>query len=596
MVSSWTGPNGQGTKFSKQLKPGDYVVIRGSSYRVDGIISDTQMVIFPDYRGPSANAVPVTKTVETEWKQTDWNIDRCDGTGKTGYNLDPTKMQMFYMDYSWYGAGFIRWGFRALNGDVIYAHKIPNNNQNAEAYMRSGNLPARYEVNTVATSTTTTKTLSSGETTMYVAEAPTKFPPSGTLRVKSSTSATAGAQEYVNYTGKTEFVQDIISVDAGNVITVASTTGLAPGGQQTIVFDVPFSNISANKTYFIATVPSSTTFQITDVQGSSTGLTLTQQVGSALSPLARAQSGAFTGLTREGAGATGVNLTMVAGQSSGTVSSATGIQKGQRVIGSDVPADTFVHSISGTNIVLSKAVTSTNPTSITFSPLGAGSAQTFTYNATQPTSVELISATSVPDISHWGSSVIMDGRLDEDRAYVYTAATKLQRGIGSGQTRSILALRVAPSVDNGIVGGFGERELVNRMQLLLRQVDISSNGKFFVELVLNPNIDISATWLNVGGTSLAQYAVLNNNSSLVGGEVIFGFYSDNGVNQYSLKDVKEIANSILGGGTSNFAATTPPNPTGVFPDGPEVLAIRARNLTNNTRNIDARFSWTEAQA
>ena len=596
LVSSWTGPNGQGTKFSKQLKPGDYIVIRGSSYRVDGIISDTQLVIFPNYRGSAASAVPVTKTVETEWKQTDWNIDRCDGTGKTGYNLDPTKMQMFYMDYSWYGAGFIRWGFRALNGDVIYAHKIPNNNQNTEAYMRSGNLPARYEVNTVATSTTTTRTLSSGETTMYVAEAPTKFPPTGTLRVKTSTSATAGTQEYVNYTGKTEFIQDVISVDAGNVITVASTTGLSPGGQQTIVFDIPFSNISANKTYFIATVPSSTTFQITDVQGSSTGLTITQQVGSALSPLSRAQSGAFTGLIREAAGASSVNLTMASAQSAGTVSSGTGIQKGQRVIGGDVPADTFVHSISGTNLVLSKAVTSTNPTSITFAPLGAGSAQTFTYSATQPTSVELISATSVPEISHWGSSVIMDGRLDEDRAYVYTAATKLQRGIGSGNTRSILALRVAPSVDNGIIGAFGERELVNRMQLLLRQVDISSNGKFFVELVLNPNIDISATWLNVGGTSLAQYAVLNNNSSLVGGETIFGFYSDNGVNQYSLKDVKEIANSILGGGTSNFSATTAPNPTGVFPDGPEVLAIRASNLTNNTRNIDARFSWTEAQA
>ena len=107
------------------------------------------MVIFPDYRGPSAGNVPVTKTVETEWEQADWNIDRCDGTGKTGYTIDPTKMQMFYMDYSWYGAGFVRWGFRALNGDIIYAHKIPNNNQNTEAYMRSGNLPARYEVNTI---------------------------------------------------------------------------------------------------------------------------------------------------------------------------------------------------------------------------------------------------------------------------------------------------------------------------------------------------------------------------------------------------------------------------------------------------------------
>ena len=596
LVSSWTGPNGQGTKFSKQLKPGDYVVIRGSSYRVDGIISDTQMVIFPDYRGPSANAVPVTKTVETEWKQADWNIDRCDGTGKTGYNLDPTKMQMFYMDYSWYGAGFIRWGFRALNGDVIYAHKIPNNNQNAEAYMRSGNLPARYEVNTIASSTTTTKTLSSGETTMYVAEAPTKFPTSGTLRVKSSTSATAGAQEYVNYTGKTEFIQDVISVDAGNVITVASTTGLAPGGQQTIVFDVPFSNISANKTYFIATVPSSTTFQITDVQGSSTGLTLTQQVGSALSPLARAQSGAFTGLTREGAGASGRNLTMAAGQSSGTVSSAAGIQKGQRVIGSNVPADTFVHSISGTNITLSKAVTSTNPTGITFSPLGAASAQTFTYNAAQPTSVELISATSVPDISHWGSSVIMDGRLDEDRAYVYTVGTKTQRNISSGQTRAILALRVAPSIDNGIQGNFGARELINRMQLVLRQVDISATGKFFVELVLNPRPDVNNTWLPVGGTSLAQYAVLSTNTDLLGGEVIFGFYADNDVKSYDLGDVKEISNSILGGGFDNYNTSTAPNPTGIFPDGPEVLAVRVTNIAGGNRSVDARFSWTEAQA
>ena len=70
-------------------------------------------------------------------------------------------MQMFYMDYSWYGAGFIRWGFRAENGNVIYAHKIPNNNANTEAYMRSGNLPARYEVSTVPPSTTTTKTISS---------------------------------------------------------------------------------------------------------------------------------------------------------------------------------------------------------------------------------------------------------------------------------------------------------------------------------------------------------------------------------------------------------------------------------------------------
>ena len=104
----------------------------------------------------------------------------------------------------------------------------------------------------------------------------------------------------------------------------------------------------------------------------------------------------------------------------------------------------------------------------------------------------------------------MDGRLDNDRAYVYTVGTKTQRNISSGQTRAILALRVAPSIDNGIQGNFGTRELINRMQLVLRQVDISATGKFFVELVLNPVPDTNNTWEPVGGTSLAQYAVLSS--------------------------------------------------------------------------------------
>jgi hypothetical protein len=605
LLSSYTGPNLQGTKFTKQLKPGDYIVLRGSSYRVDGIISDTQLVIFPDYRGPSSNNIVVTKTVETEWNQGDWNIDRCDGTGKTGYNLDPTKMQMFYMDYSWYGAGFIRWGFRALNGDVIYAHKIPNNNQNTEAYMRSGNLPARYEVNTIPPKTIATRTFTSGDSTLYVADSFTKFPPTGTLRIRKTTGSTAGTQEYINYTGKVQFTQDVISVDTGDVISVASTSGLSPGGQQTITFDNPFSNIVANKIYYVAAVPSATTFKITDTIGDSTGISLTQQVGSALSPLSRANSGSFTGCVREQAGASSINLTMASGSSSGTVSSGTGIQRGQRVVGSGVPADTFVHSISGVAVQLSKAVTTANPTGITFSPMGSAGAENFTYDSSQPTSVELLGATFVPQISHWGSSVIMDGLYDDDRAYVYTVGSRTGREVNSGQTKALLAIRTSPSVDNGIPGLFGVRELINRMQLVLRTAEVSANGPFFVELVLNPNITNSVAWQSVGGTSLAQYADLTQgsaviNNELVGGEVIYGFYADSGVADYDLERVKEISNSILGGGTDQLFATTAPDPTGVFPDGPEVLAVKVTNIGggrgSNRRAIDFRISWTEAQA
>ena len=597
LISSYTGPNQQGTKFAKQLKIGDYVVLRGSSYRVDGIISDTQMVIFPDYRGPSAINVPITKTVETVWDQPSWNIDRCDGTGKSGYTLDVTKMQMFYMDYSWYGAGFIRWGFRATDGNVIYIHKIPNNNFNTEAYMRSGNLPSRYEVNTICPTTQATKSITNSDSVIYVTEPPYGFPDAGTLRIRQTTGGTTANQEYVNYTGTTKYQQDVISVVAANdSIVVGTTTGLQGGGVQTVTFDRPFSNIVSGKTYYVAQVISSTAFSITDTAGNSLGISLQDQTGTTLSPLGIVRSGAFTGVTREQAGATGINLTIADNASSGTVSSATGIQKGQRVVGADVPDDTFVHSITGTSIQLSKAVTATNPTNISFPSMGTGSASAFTYSATQPIALELIAATSVPQISHWGSSVIMDGRLDDDRAYVYTAATKRQGGIQSGQTRAIIALRVAPSVDNGIAGNFGTRELVNRMQLVLSQVDISSNGKFFVELVLNPVPDIQGIWIPVGGTSIAQYAIMNVNTQLIGGEVIFGFYSDNGVNQYSLDEVKELSNSILGGGSNNFDTSTGANPTGIFPDGPEVLAIRATNITNQQKFIDARFSWKEAQA
>ena len=608
-VSSWSSPAGEDTKFAKQLQAGDYIVIRGSSYRVDGIISDTAIQIFPDYRGPSANNVLVTKTTETEWNQNEWNIDRCDGSGKSGYNLDLTKMQMFYMDYSWYGAGFIRWGFRATDGNVIYAHKIPNNNFNTEAYMRSGNLPARYEVNTIPPSVYAATTVSNSATTIFTTKSLDKFPSAGTLRIRQTTGTTTAISEYVNYTGKFSYRQDILNV-ANSQIEVASTTGLANG--QPIVFDRPFSNVVANKTYYVATVFNSTTFSI-NTTGNATGQTLVNATGNALSPLAVATAGYFSGVSREQAGSTsGVTLSITSGSSSGTVSSGAGIQIGQRVISTSVPAGTSVVSISGSGanaqISLSNAVTASNPTGVKFPALSGGTAQAFTYSATQPIVIELLEASSVPQISHWGSSVIMEGRYDDDRAYVYTYGTRTGREINSGQTKALLALRIAPSVDNGIPDVFGSRELVNRMQLVLRGAEISATGSFYVELLLNPNISASIDWENVGGTSLAQYADLTSDSystgdlavELLGGEVIYGFYADVGIAAYDLGRVKEISNSILGGGFDQFAATTAPNPTGVFPDGPEVIAVQVTNIAggkgSNKRSADFRISWTEAQA
>lgn len=141
---------GNGTQFTSQLVEKDFIVIRGASYVVTSILSDSTMHVQPPYRGTNAQEVTVSKTVDTRVPQEEWSIDPCVGTGATGYNLDINRIQMVYIDYAWYGAGKARFGFKDQNGEVIYSHEFIHNNFQTESYFRSGNLPARYEVYNIA--------------------------------------------------------------------------------------------------------------------------------------------------------------------------------------------------------------------------------------------------------------------------------------------------------------------------------------------------------------------------------------------------------------------------------------------------------------
>lgn len=137
---------GNQTSFTTQLSVNDFVVIRGQSYKVVEVSSDARFIVQPSYRGLDATAVKVTRTVDTIVKQSEWNLDSCDGTGPSGYELDVNRIQMAYADYSWYGAGKIRFGFKDRKGHVKYVHEFVHNNILDESYFRSGNLPGRYEI------------------------------------------------------------------------------------------------------------------------------------------------------------------------------------------------------------------------------------------------------------------------------------------------------------------------------------------------------------------------------------------------------------------------------------------------------------------
>jgi hypothetical protein len=86
--------------------------------------------------------------MDTRYVQSSWNIDKMDGTGASLMNIDLTKMQMFYIDFTWYGAVQLRFGFKNNRGEVVYCHATTNNNVNTEAYMLTGNMVGRYETNT----------------------------------------------------------------------------------------------------------------------------------------------------------------------------------------------------------------------------------------------------------------------------------------------------------------------------------------------------------------------------------------------------------------------------------------------------------------
>jgi len=438
---------GTGTKFSEQLKPGDPVVIRGMTYFVQNITADNQMYIYPEYRGVTNSLITISKTIDTRYAQSTWNIDRCDGTGASLFNIDLTKMQMFYIDYTWYGAGAIRFGFKNNRGDVVYCHRIPNNNVNSEAYMRSGNLVARYETNTLPYRTYLTAAwgITTGNGVISVADT-TGWPASGTVLVKAA-AATGAAIEYMTYSSKT-----------ANSLTISA--------------------------------------------------------------------------------------------------------RGQ---------------------------------------LGGAVATAFTYSATAPILVELYSPQAASTINHWGSSVIMDGRYDDDKSVVFVAGqtrTQTISNVAQDATVPLISIRIAPTVDNGLTGVLGAREIINRMQLTLRSMSCQTTGAspmvFLISLRLNGRVS-AGTFNAVGGSSLAQVAYHTSGTTISGGENVFGFYTNTpGVTTEDLFSVRDIGNSILGGGTTNTCPTTAAN---LYPDGPDILTICATNITAVTTNsINARINWTEAQA
>lgn len=445
------------------LQAGETLSIKGMTYKINkwnaSGSTTTSRQITPRYRGPTATYARLAQVVEERYSQQNFNIDKLDGTGPSGYKLDLSKMQMIYIDYSWYGAGKIRYGVRNEQGNIIWFHEIKNNNVNTEAYFRSGNLPARFEISTegarcsylggsswgdnVATATTTGVLLSSFKTETDL------IPPSGTLFYGNFNQGRCEALRYI----KTKF------------------------------------NTSTN--------------------------------------------------TQE-------------------------LSVGRR----DLPTPSGYTCTAG-------GVVST--------PVGA--AEFFKFFS--------LNQNCAPTLSHWGTAVLMDGRFDSDTSYLFTAATLSAVVVPSNAERPVLSVRLTPSVDYGVGGFLGERNLINRSQVVLDSVGLAVIGAGQAILRTNNVTDafnVQSNWQNVANGSISQYLDYSTRGNYVlsGGDTVGGFFLDEGAGRFAITTkeitkIRELGNSVLGGNNC-------------YPDGPDVLTLFVRNLNNNQPlSAVARITWTEAQ-
>ena len=627
------------TRFQDQLKVGDRITVRGMTHTVTGISAQNALTFNPPYRGAVniTRGVKSCKVKETRVPQADFNRDKINGTGPSGYSVDLTRMQMLGIQYTWYGAGFVDFMIRGVNGNWTMVHRMANNNVNDEAYMRTGNMPVRYEIANESNSafSTLTNAMNSASIASISPFPIAGFSAAATQSANSFTQTLTGAL----YTGV--YVADCSSFFAGqepwrcfdknnygSVWSIATGTYTSGSGAYTGSISTTISgsaylgewvqiklpvgifltsyeifklNDRSPKTFKLAGSNDGTTWTIVDTQ---TGITSWAVSTASLTFTPSAQSTAFTYYRLIVNATNGADLFLTIGEL--VLNGGTAIDTTLTL----VDATTYWPT-AGTVLIDQEMISYTGKTTNTLT--GLGRAATLLYNIADTNktfsggvaathaigaSVNLISCTCSPSLTHWGSAFIMDGQFDQDRGYFFNFQFNRNTTLTAGGTPTPLYfLRLSPSVSNGIIGDLGVRDLLNRAQLLLQKLDATSvgtGGTLNILGILNPaGFDATTfTWLPMnsvaqgGQPSFTQYSVAFSGGSYTtgSGERIFSMFNLGGTQStIDLSSLKELSNTIIGGNR-------------MYPDGPDTLMIAASALNTNITISSYNLYWTEAQA
>lgn len=93
------------------------------------------------------SSIKQSGVVQTEnWTfQENFNIDKLDGTGYSGVTLDPSKLNVYQINFRWLGAGEIRYAIEnPHNGDMIFFHHEHYSNKNEVPHLENPSMKIGY--------------------------------------------------------------------------------------------------------------------------------------------------------------------------------------------------------------------------------------------------------------------------------------------------------------------------------------------------------------------------------------------------------------------------------------------------------------------
>ncbi len=292
LIASYDPGRGSNTIFSAVFNTGV-----ANNFQIIGI-GNAQDGFFFGYNGTAFGILHRRASIDTWVAQTSWNGDQVNGTGLSGFVLNPQTGNVYKIQYQWLGFGVIKFYVqRSVDGVWVLVHTIQYPNSNTIPSLRNGSLQTYASVYNNATGTASLVTLKTAAMSAFTesninpslcprfsVQSISKTFAAGTQRVGLAIRNKSTFQNVNNQTSvyPTYFSALQTTTTAGRRIvfslflnpTVALTYADVNTNLSTVEFVSPGTNIIPTGGFLIATFNVSTTNQVTQVDISDMGIVL----------------------------------------------------------------------------------------------------------------------------------------------------------------------------------------------------------------------------------------------------------------------------------------------------------------------------------